>query len=260
MGKSEEVSNEAANQLVLEFKSWAEGIAKSVARGWHLDWQADALDGAAMEALIFCSRRFDSSMGVPFKSYARKRIHEAATEAAKKSKSWQKDSRESKRTKRLARAISAELFAIFPQLHAGSIPSENDGEEASRVGIQQLLISACLISTKHGVQSASPHEAMEFKNLARELSELEPLHQQIMWMAYWEGHSLRNIAEEWNTDELNVIREHKAILEYLQKTISSGKDVTPPKLRPGLQESSLTQKKDSRFGIFTKNIGGSNGR
>lgn len=260
MGKSKEVSTEEANELTLEYKSWAESIAKSVARGWHLDWQADGLDGAALEALIFCARRFDSSMGVPFKSYARKRIHEAATEAAKKSKSWQKDARESKRTKRLARAISAELFNLFPQLHSGTLPSENEGEESVRVGIQQLLISACLISTKHGVQSNTPDETIEFKNLATELSEMEPLHQQIMWMAYWEGYSLRNIADEWHTDELNVIREHKAILEYLQKTIGSGKSVAAPRLRPGLQESSLLQKKDKRYGIFAKNIGGSDGR
>ena len=256
MSKKKKNLEDEANKLVLEYKPWAEAIAKSVARGWSVDWQSEGLDGAAMEALIFCSRRYDGSLGVPFKSYARRRIHEATTEAARQSKSWQKDSGTSKRTTRLAKAISAELFDLYPQLRSGVLPSEDDSEEGIRVGIQQLLISACLISTKQGMNSVSPEDATEFMNLARQLSHLEGLHQQLMWMSYWEGYSLRGIAENWQTDELNVIREHKALMEYLQKSFVTGKDINKPRIRPGLVDVDLSQQKSESYAIFSKKIKG----
>src|SRR5262245_28432393 len=84
------LSIEEADQLVLEHQGWAESIARSVARAWNMDWRLDGLDGAAMEALIFCARRFDPARGVPFRGYARKRIHEASTDAARKSRGWRK--------------------------------------------------------------------------------------------------------------------------------------------------------------------------
>ncbi|MCB0333257.1 MAG: hypothetical protein KDD55_07135, partial [Bdellovibrionales bacterium] len=61
------LSLDEANELVLEHRGWAESIARSVARAWNLDWQMDGLDGAAMEALIFCSRRYSPDRGVPFR-------------------------------------------------------------------------------------------------------------------------------------------------------------------------------------------------
>lgn len=246
------LSQEEANELVLKHRIWAEKIARSVARGWSVNWELDGLDGAAMEALIFCSRRYNPEMGVPFKSYARRRIHEASTEAARSSKSWQKDSRTSKRTERLARAISAELFDIYPQVRSGILPSDDDSEEGVRVGIQQLLISACVISTKHGMDDVSPDDATEFKNLAIVVKELDPIHQMLMWRVYWEGVSLRGVADEWETDELNVIREHKVLIEWIKKRFVTGKYLDPPRVRPGLRDASLTQSKHEHYGIFSK--------
>ena len=41
--------------MLQDHYGWAESIARAVARAWNLDWRLDGLDGAAMEALIFCS-------------------------------------------------------------------------------------------------------------------------------------------------------------------------------------------------------------
>ena len=254
MSEKNTLSIEEANQLVLEFQDWAERIARSVARGWNVHWKTDGLDGAAMEALIFCSRRYDPTIGVPFKSYARRRIHEASTEAARKSKSWEKDSRTSKRTERLARAISAELFEVFPSVRSGVLPGDDNSEGSARVGIQQLLIGACLIATKQGMASGSPDEATDMKSLITVISKMEPIHQLLMWKVYWEGHSLRGVASEWETDELNVIREHKAILAHVQKTFTTGKKLTPLRIRPGLTDANLRQAKNENYGIFSKQI------
>ena len=249
------LSKEDADALVLEHKGWAESIAKSVARAWNLDWQLDGLDGAALEALIFCSRRYQPDRGVPFKGYSRKRVHEACTEGARRSRGWTRGSGSKKRTERLAREVSAELFNLFPSLRSGQLPLMDEGGEDSskgaRIAIQQLLVGASVIATQQGMNAAEPDEIMDYKKMVHYMTALEPIHQMLLWLLYWEGESLRGIAGIWETDELNVIREHKVLLEYLQKSIQKGKANPPPRVRPGLREISFKLGKESPVGKFT---------
>lgn len=251
------ISVEEANQMVIEHQGWAESIARSVARAWGMDWRLDGLDGAAMEALIFCSRRYKPGMGVPFRGYARKRIHEASTDAAKKSRGWRRGGTKSETR---AREVSAQLFNIFPELREGSLPlvegDSSDGgggdESNTRGAIRQLLVGATLIATRHGLDGAQPDEMLDYKRMVMVLGELEPVHQVLMWKIYWEGLSLRTLASEWDTDGLNVIREHKALIEYLYKNLSLGKQfLNKPKVRPGLREIALRLKRDGEPGQFT---------
>lgn len=242
------------DELVLEHRNWANSIAKSVARAWSMDWELDGLDGAAMEALIFCAGRYDPEMGVPFKSYARRRVHEASTEAARRSKGWQRGAGTEKRTERLAREVAVELFDIFPDLRSGRMPTditEQEGSKAARIAIQQLLIGASIIATRRGVEAAQPDEALEFKGMFANIAELEPIHQAIIWYVYWEGKSLRGVASEWETDELNVIREHKVLLKYLHKKMSSTSPPEIPKVRPGLKDIANTFEPLNNFDIFS---------
>lgn len=250
------LTREEADALVLEHKSWCESIAKAVARAWSLDWQMDGLDGAAVEALIFCARRFQPDRGIPFKGYARKRIHEATTECARKSKGWDRGSGTAVRTERLAKQVSAELFDMFPELRSGHLPGMDDGEGAgpsgSRLAIQQLLVGASVIAAKQGMAAAGPDDLIDYKRMLMILIQLEPVHQSLMWLLYWEGYSLRGIADHWETDELNVIREHKVLLEFMQKALAKGKPGTPPRVRPGLKDISVRVKKDSPDGRFNE--------
>ncbi|MGI6524301.1 MAG: hypothetical protein ACOX2O_03270 [Bdellovibrionota bacterium] len=259
MGKEEDtqetvLSIEEANDLILEHRGWAESIAKSVARSWNLDWQLDGLDGAAMEALIFCARRFDPARGVPFKGYARKRIHEAATEASRRSKGWRRGGNTSARTERLAREVSVELFNIFPELHAGLLPyaGDEDADQDTRIALQRLLIGASVIATKQGIEAALPDDALDFKRMIESICSMEPLHQTLIWKVYWEGFSLRSVAGEWETDELNVIREHKVILDYLQKFFGKGRNTKCPRIRPGLREVAVKLKRQDNMVDFSQ--------
>ena len=81
---------------------------------------------------------------------------------------------------------------------------------------------------------------------------LEVIHQQLLWSIYWEGLSLRSLADEWQTDELNVIREHKILLEWLTKYSKNSKKVLLPKIRPGLRPIALKMKKNNVVGKFTE--------
>ena len=261
VGNDEAVlSIEEANDLVLRHQSWAESIAKAVARAWGMDWKLDGMDGAALEALIFCSRRFQPARGVPFKGYARKRIHEAATEQARKSRGWRRGLGSAAEVDRKAREISAELLHVFPELRLGEMPSSGDeggwNEGALRGSIRQLLLGASLIAVKQGLESAQPDEIADYKKMLEVLATLDPIHQELLWKVYWEGSSLRNVAAEWDTDGLNVIREHKSILDYLQKSIAEGKKfVNKPRVRPGLRERAKEMKGQSpasRFERFLK--------
>lgn len=241
------LSIEEANALVVEHHGWAESIARSVARSWNLDWKLDGLDGAAMEALIFCARRFQPGRGVPFRGYARKRIHEASTDAAKKSRGWRKSTASAE--ERQAREISAELFNVFPELREGQLPllDESTGNDAEDVrgAIRNLLVGASIVAAKQGIASALPDDRMDYKKMVRLLGALEPVHQSLLWEVYWEGNSMRTVATNWEVDELSVIREHKSLLDHLQKTFEKTKPTQKLKVRPALRRIGMTLKKES---------------
>lgn len=249
---------EQANELALEHQGWAQSIARSVARAWNLDWELDGLDGAAMEALLFCARRFQPGRGVPFKGYARKRIHEASTEAARKSRGWRKSTNKSETQ---AREVSAELLNIFPELRVGEMPLLEDaidgGEGDTRAAIRHLLMGANLIAARQELSSGTPppDELMDLKRLLERVADLEPVHQSLIWKIYWEGISMRSLADEWETDELNVIREHKAVLEFLQKSLEKKMRLQPVKVRPGLKQVALKLKRKLEKGEFRKLVG-----
>ncbi len=244
---------EQANALALEHQGWAQSIARSVARAWNLDWELDGLDGAAMEALLFCARRFQPGRGVPFRGYARKRIHEASTEAARKSRGWKKPA---SRAEAQAREVSAELLNIFPELRVGELPLMDDagdgGDGDTRAAIRQILMGANLIAAREGLANGAPDELMDLKRILERIADLEPVHQSMIWKIYWEGISMRSLADEWETDELNVIREHKVVLEFLQKSMEKKLRLQPVKVRPGLKQVAIRLKKKSDLGEFKK--------
>lgn len=234
---AETTSIEAANALAVEHSGWAQSIARSVARGWGLDWQDDGLDGAAMEALLFCARRYDAARGVPFRGYARRRIHEAATEQARRSKGWRRGGTQTSSVEDQARAVSQDLISIFPELRSGQIAEDFDADDgATRASIRELLMGAALLVTRDSSETLSLEDVVDAKRLVRSVTALEPVHQVILWKVYWEGASLRGLAEEWETDGLNIIREHKTILEHLSRMMQAGKQpLARPKIRPGLR-------------------------
>ena len=255
------LSIEQANELVVEHQGWAQSIARSVARSWTLDWQMDGLDGAAMEALIFCSRRFQAARGVPFRGYARRRIHEASTEAARKSKGWQRSLSSMSPSDVQAREISAELLNVFPDLRSGDLSFGDDGGDGDvRSAVRKLLVGASIIAARQGLSSASPDEAIDYKRMIEKMANLEPVHQQLLWKIYWEGISMRGLADEWETDELNVIREHKVILEFLQKSFAPAYRARSLKVRPGLRPRAMKLKRTDFKGEFSQFVKSGSGR
>jgi DNA-directed RNA polymerase specialized sigma subunit len=252
------LSTEEADLLVLEHRNWAEGVARSVARAWNLDWQMDGLDGAAMEALIFCSRRFDPTRAIPFRGYARKRIHEASSEAARKSKGWvSRSSYEKGSLEEKARELSLGILNIFPELRSGELPGGEDSgdfESNSRAGIRNLLLGATVAAATQNASSSSPEEVLDYKRIIEVLATLEPIHQEIMWQVYWEGESMRTVASSWETDELNVIREHKVILTHLSKSIATQRSLEAPRVRPGLKAHAVKIEKSKKAGMFRQLI------
>ncbi len=244
------LAQEEIDQLVIENQGWAESIARSVARAWNMDWRGDGLDGAALEALLFCARRFDPSRGIPFKGYARRRIHEASTEEARKSKNWTNSSKGSTQTEEEARNLSVKLLDAFPELREGFLPGGDDDDV--RGSIRTMLVGASISAIKEGIETSTPEDFMDIKKVVEIVSSLEPVHQVLLWKTYWEGHSLRTVAEGWETDELNVIREHKVIIEYLTKCFAVSKRGTKPKVRPGLRAVAFKFKKDAEIGPFAQ--------
>ena len=250
-------SDELVNRLVEENLGWATSIAKAVARAWNLDWQLDGLDGGAYEALLFCSRRYDASRGVPFRGYARRRIHEACTEEARKSKSWQQGTGANTQAEQDAREISFKLFDIFPELREGLLPESDesgDWDVNARSSIRQMLAGASLIAAFQESVTDNPEIAIQYKQLIQHLGELEPVHQMIVWAIYYKGQSMRALAEEWEIDDLSVIREHKEILANLSARIEAprGKVIKKLKVRRGLRTIAQLLRRKKELGPFTE--------
>lgn len=252
-------SDELVNKLVEEHMGWATSIAKAVARSWNMDWQLDGLDGGAYEALLFCARRYDPARGVPFRGYARRRIHEGCTEEARKSKSWQRGTGSDSPGEQEAREISAKLFDVFPELRDGLLPAsaeEGQSDASVRTSIRQLLAGASLIAAFQQSGSENPEIALEYKRLIEILSHLEPVHQHIVWAVYYKGQSMRNLAEEWEIDDLSVIREHKEILANLCTRLEAPKSklVKKLKIRRGLRTVAQHLRRQKEEGPFSKFI------
>lgn len=258
----EPASDELVNKIVEDHMGWATSIAKAVARAWNMDWQLDGLDGGAYEALLFCARRYDPSRGVPFRGYARRRIHEGCTEEARKSKSWQRGTGTNSQAERDAREVSARLFDVFPELRDGVLPTSHEGDDSEasvRSSIRQLLAGASLIAAFQESGTENPEVALEYKRLIELLSQLESVHQHIVWAVYYKGQSMRNLAEEWGIDDLSIIREHKEILSNLcsQLEAPKAKSVKKLKIRRGLRTVAQQLRRKKEEGPFTKFVTGS---
>ena len=241
-------------KLVEENMGWTTSIAKAVARAWNMDWQLDGLDGGAYEALLFCARRYDPIRGVPFRAYARRRIHEASTQEARKSKSWQQGVGSNTQAEQDAREISAKLFDVFPELRDGLLPiGDGDGDDM-RSSVRQMLAGASLIAAFREAGVNNPESAVEYKQLLGVMSSLDPVHQAIIWAVYWQGQSMRSLAEDWGLDDLSVIREHKQILEHLCGTLEAGSRAKPKalKVRRGLRAVALQLKRNKEQGPFAQ--------
>lgn len=244
-------SDEMIAQLTEEHMGWATSIAKSVARAWNMDWQLDGLDGGAYEGLLFCARRFDPARGVPFRGYARRRIHEACTEEARQSKAWQRGTGSQTEEEKEARELSAKLFDVFPELRMGKLPeTEGDSPQITlRSSVRQLLAGASLLQAFKESGSENPELSVEYKELVQFLAELEPVHQEIIWAIYYRGQSMRSLAEEWGIDDLSVIREHKELLQHLSDNLESSPG-KPMKVRRGLRTVAQELRRAKKLGPF----------
>ena len=253
--KKHEAGSQALVELLVEdHMGWATSIARSVARAWNLDFELDGLDGGAYEGLLFCARRYDPGMGVPFRGYARRRIHEASTDEARKSKSWQRGVGSATPEEQNAREISAKLLQVFPELRSGFVKDEDDTEgNAVRSTIRQLLSSASVIAAFEQGGVENPSVAVEYREMLRKLAELDPIHQEVVYNLYWKDISMRKLAEKWGIDELVIVREHKEILSFIFSILSDEKRTKKKlKIRPGLRPIALKFREEKQTAPFTK--------
>jgi len=243
-------------QLVEENTGWAISIAKSVARSWNLDWQLDGLDGGALEALVFCAQRYDPIRGVPFRAYARRRIHESSTEEARKSKSWKHHLGTGSEAEQNAREISLRLFDLFPELRDGFLPSSSEPGNApdeARVSIRRMLASASSLAFAPSTGFDNPEKAAEYREVFSVVGDLDLVHQLLIWEIYWKGSSMRALAGEWEVDELAIIREHKELMNHVFSTLSGKKAKHKRlKVRPVLRPVALRMVRSGEEAPFSR--------
>lgn len=220
--------------LIIQNKGWAESIARAVARAWKLDPEVDGLIGSALEALVECANRYDHTRGIPFRAYARRRVHEAACDAARNTKAWAEGQVFSGSLDAKARSTAYELLKRFPELRSGQICDDSIGGTL-RSSVRQLILGATLVHLKESWENHADFDFHDYNKLIKAVCSLHVAHQWIIWKVYWEGYSLRGLAAEWQADPLTIIREHQAILNYLLGAFNKKQGLSPPKLRPSLR-------------------------
>ena len=147
------------------------------------------------------------------------------------------------------------MYGVFPELRDGHLPAQESGggdDAECRSAIRELLVGASIIATKQAASSDPlPDELLDYRKMVTVMASLEPTHQWLLYRVYWDGISLRTVATEWDTDGLNVMREHKVLLTYLQKSIALGRPCAIPKVRPGLKPLAVKFMKEGSKGPFT---------
>ncbi|MCC6932972.1 MAG: hypothetical protein IT292_06930 [Deltaproteobacteria bacterium] len=241
-------SDELVAKIVADHQGWSISIAKCIAKAWNMDWQLDGLDGAAFEALIYCAKRFDNKMGIPFRGYAHRRIHEACAAEARQCKRWQYGTNEMSQIECDAREVAFRLFELFPELRDGLLPIEQPENESLtentlRGSIKHLLASASLLTSFQKTSTDNPEYAVEFRRMFQIIANMDAIHQMILWLIYWQGQSMRAVASDWGLDELAIIREHQSIIEYVSNRMTESRKAKPVplKIRPKLRKLKIDE-------------------
>jgi hypothetical protein len=121
-----------------------------------------------------------------------------------------------------------------------------------RSAVRELLVGASIVASRQAVsEDPLPDELVDYKRMVGVMAVLEPVHQWLLYRVYWDGLSLRTVATEWETDGLNVMREHKVLLSFLQKSMAAGKPAPAPKVRPGLKPLIIKLKREGSKGPFS---------
>ncbi|MCS6962201.1 MAG: hypothetical protein NZT61_06855 [Deltaproteobacteria bacterium] len=245
-------------KLILENRQWAQVIARNVAKAWRLDPEVDGLISASLEALVECAHRYEVERGIPFRAYARRRVHEAACDAARATKAWKEGQVFSGSLEAKARSTAYELFKRFPELREGCLPSDAT-LNSLRGSVRQLLLGATIIHIKEQQEQDERRDFSDYRRLITAIARLDKIHQWLIWKVYWEGFSLRGLASAWDSDPLTIIREHQVILSYFSNIfLKNLEKTTPPRVRPSLKKVFARLKllnQPSPFEEFLKNLG-----
>jgi hypothetical protein len=158
-----------------------------------------------------------------------------------------------------ARELSAEILHIFPELREGRLPAVEVSAAVykgdRRSSIRQILVGAALLSA-HQVGGLDFDESVDYKSAVQLMATLDVVHQMLLYSIYWEGTSLRQLAADWQSEGLTVIREHRVILDFLGKKLSGVKGrLLMPKVRPGLREVASRYLPEGSNGPFADLVG-----
>jgi hypothetical protein len=123
--------------------------------------------------------------------------------------------------------------------------SSGNDDADMRSAVRELLVGASIVASRQAVSTDPlPDDLVDYKRMVTVMAVLEPVHQWLLYRVYWDGLSLRTVASEWETDGLNVMREHKVLL-------AAGKPAPKPKVRPGLKDLTTKFKREGSNGPFS---------
>lgn len=200
-------------------------LVRSEIRKSHLrpDLRED-LRGVAYEALVRAARRFDPSRGIPFRAFARQRIHWALVDYQRREdRAYRRAKRASQKVERLSALQHLAPSGLGPDCVNNPL---REAKERARVLEMEKWVSAlhegpALASRQEG-RDNDPKVVLEPL-----LRALNPAERRLLAALYREGLSLSQYARRHGISHSTASRRHAAILRRLRALVPMPKPPTP---------------------------------
>lgn len=192
-------------------------LVRSEIRKAHLrpDLRED-LRGVAYEALVRAARRFDPARGIPFRAFARQRIHWALVDYQRR------EDRAYRRAKRASQKV--ERLSALQNLSPSGLGSECAdnpllaAKERARVLEMEKWVSA-LHEELPAAPRREPRDAKTKAVLEHLLRALNPEERMLLSALYREGISLSQYARRLGISHSTASRRHAAVLRRLRALV-----------------------------------------
>lgn len=232
-------SNEIATSLLLHFEPMIKMAVGKIARN-RPDLYEDLQQVASM-SLVKCLQHYDPSLGIQFQAYAMKSMI-GHMKNYLRDKSWYiQVPRRIKEKGLLIQKIIDELTVRLERspnvdeiAHAMEMSVEETIEVlAGRDNYHYVSLDTPITQEEEGVTLGDliGSDATDFQNLEKRLdleqafSHLKEQERQVLYMAYYEGHSQRDIAERLGVSQMSISRLQKKAKQKLKEVFQQ---VRPP--------------------------------
>ena len=209
--------NESHDQLIKDHVPYAQKLAAKVRRMLVLPRHIDQQDvqGFALIGLVEAAQRYDPLRGIPFTTFAYRRIVGAGINGLAELRTIDAEVRHRARRAELAHSLSPEPDAAVPEDPEGQM-------RALRTGIGSIAASLAIYDTQ-AMPEFGPADSAAYRELVEHvLAGIESLPSEqsdVVRRLYFREQTMTTAAQELGVDKATVSRRHRRALAALAELL-----------------------------------------